>query len=63
MGTVNDRTELVAPDRNCGESFDLLKRAEAVAAIRRGMKEFERGEGIPLDEAEKRVRKKHGFSR
>lgn len=37
--------------------------AETLASIRRGMEQAERGEGIPLAEAEERLRKKHGFSR
>jgi hypothetical protein len=55
-GKVNfahDELEAIRPDR--------MDRAEAVAAIRKGMKEFELGEGITLDEAERRLRKKHGF--
>ena len=62
--TVNGRAELVVQD---AESYQLLldrlERAETVAAIRRGMEQTERGEAIPLEEAEKRLRKKHGFSR
>ena len=62
--TVNGRAELVVQD---AESYQLmlerLERAETVAAIRRGMEQVDRGEGIPLEEAEKRLRKKHGFSR
>ena len=62
--TVKGRAELVVQD---AESYQLmlerLERAETVAAIRRGMEQSERGEGIPLDEAEVRPRKKHGFSR
>ncbi len=43
--------------------LERLERAETVAAIRRGIEQFDRGEGIPLDAAEKQLRKKHGFSR
>ncbi len=61
--TVNGRAELVVQD---AESYQLilerLERAEALAAIRRGMEQFDRDEGIPLDEAEARLRKKRGFS-
>ena len=28
-----------------------------------GIEQFERGQGVPRAEAEKRLRKKHGFSR
>jgi len=62
--TVNGRAELVVQD---AESYQLLlerlERAETVAAIARGLEQFGRGEGIALDEAEDRLRKKHGFSR
>ena len=62
--TVNGRAELVVQD---AESYQLilerLERAETLAAVTRGMEQLERGEGISLDEAENRLRKKHGFSR
>ena len=45
------------------EILDRLARAETIAAIRTGIEQFERGEGIALDEAEDRLRMKHGFSR
>lgn len=62
--TVNGRAELVVQD---AESYQLmlerLERAETVAAIRRGIEQAERNEGIPFEEAESRLRMKHGFSR
>jgi PHD/YefM family antitoxin component YafN of YafNO toxin-antitoxin module len=62
--TVNGRAELVVQD---AESYQLilerLDRAETLAAIKRGMEQFDRGQGISLDKAEKQLRKKHGFSR
>ena len=62
--TVNGRAELIVQDADSyQELLDRLERAETVAAIRQGMEQFERGEGIPLKQAERRVRKKHGFSR
>jgi PHD/YefM family antitoxin component YafN of YafNO toxin-antitoxin module len=62
--TVNGRAELVVQDaESYQEMLDRLERAEALAAIRKSMEQFDRGEGIALDEAEKRLRKKHGFSR
>jgi prevent-host-death family protein len=60
--TVNGRAELVVQDaESYQEMLDRLERAEALAAIRNGMEQFDRGEGIALDEAEKRLRKKHGL--
>ena len=62
--TVNGRAELVVQDAESYQlMLDRLERAETVAAIRRGMEQAERGESIPVEEAEKRLRKKHGFSR
>lgn len=35
--------------------LERLERAETLAAIRRGMEQFESGQGIPLDEAAERL--------
>jgi PHD/YefM family antitoxin component YafN of YafNO toxin-antitoxin module len=62
--TVNGRAELIVQDaRSYQALLNRLERAETVAAIRQGMREFERGEGIPLEKAEREIRRKHGFSR
>jgi prevent-host-death family protein len=62
--TVNGRAELVVQDAHSYQTLlDRLERAETVAAIRQGMEQFERGEGIPLKQAERQLRKRHGFSR
>jgi PHD/YefM family antitoxin component YafN of YafNO toxin-antitoxin module len=62
--TVNGRAELVVQNaESYQELLDRLERAETLAAIRRGIEQADRGEGIPLEEAEKRLSKKHGFSR
>jgi len=62
--TVNGRAEVVVQDAHSyQELLDRLERAETTAAIRQGMEQFERGEGIPLKHAERRLRKRHGFSR
>ena len=62
--TVNGRAELVVQDAESYQTMmDRLERAETVAAIRRGAEQAERGESISLEKAEKRLRKKHGFSR
>jgi hypothetical protein len=61
--TVNGRAELVVQDAEAYQILvERLDRAETLAAIRRGADQFERGEGIPLDEAERQLRAKHGFS-
>ena len=62
--TVNGRAELVVQDAGSYQTMlDRLERAETLVAVRRGIEQFDRGEGIPLDKAEKQLRKKHGFSR
>jgi prevent-host-death family protein len=62
--TVNGRAEVVVQNAEGYQALlDRLDRAETVAAIRQGMEQFERGEGIPLKQAERRLRKRHGFSR
>jgi PHD/YefM family antitoxin component YafN of YafNO toxin-antitoxin module len=62
--TVNSRAELVVQDAEGYRiMLERLERAETLASIRRGMEQFDRGEGIPLEQAEERLRKKHGFSR
>ena len=62
--TVNGRAELVVQDANSYQVLlDRLERAETLAAIRQGREQFERGEGIPIKQAERRLRRQHGFSR
>jgi prevent-host-death family protein len=62
--TVNGRAELVVQDAESYQTMlDRLERAETLVAVRRGIEQFDRGEGIPLNKAEKQLRKKHGFSR
>jgi predicted transcriptional regulator len=62
--TVNGRAELVVQNAESYQALlDRLESAEIVAACREGIAQIERGEGIPLEEAMERIRKKHGFSR
>jgi prevent-host-death family protein len=62
--TVNGRAELIVQDADSYQALlDRLERAETIAAIRQGMEQLERGEGMPLKQAERRLRKRHGFSR
>ncbi len=62
--TVNGRAELVVQDAESYQlMLDRLEHAETVAAIRRGIEQSEQGEAIPLEEAEKTLRMRHGFSR
>ena len=62
--TRNGRAELVVQDAVSYQAIlDRLEQAETLAAIRRGIEQSDRGEAIPLEDAESRLRKKHGFSR
>jgi prevent-host-death family protein len=62
--TINGRAELVVLGAESYQRIlEQLDRAEAVVAIRRGMEEFERGEGRPAREALEDLRKMHGVSR
>lgn len=56
--TVNGRAELIVQNAVSYQALlNRLERAETVAAIRQGMEEFERGEGVSLKQAERRLRK------
>ena len=62
--TINGRAEIVVQDAESYQVLlDRLEHAETVAAIRRGVEQMGGGEGIALEEAEKRLRNKHGFLR
>jgi accessory colonization factor AcfC len=62
--TINGLAALVVMDT---ESYqDILNRlsyAEEVAAIRKGIEEFDRGEGRPARKALEELKHKHGISR
>ena len=58
--TVNGKAEIVVQDAVSYQAMlDLVDRAEAIAGIKRGLDSIARGEGIPAEEALKRLRKKH----
>ncbi len=62
--TVNGKAEIIVQDAKAyQEMLERIERAEAVAAIRKGMEEFERGESRPAREALEDLRQKHGISR
>jgi prevent-host-death family protein len=62
--TVNGKAEVVVQDAESYQAMlERLERAEAVAAIRQGMEEFERGEGRDAREAFEELRQKHGIPR
>lgn len=62
--TSGGRPEIVVQDaQSYQDLLDRLQRAETIAAIRTGLEQAKRGEGIPADKAEKALRAIHGFSR
>jgi prevent-host-death family protein len=62
--TVNGRAELVVQDAESYQTMlDRLERAETIAAIRQGMKEFAEGKGRPVREALEELLTRHGILR
>ncbi len=60
--TVNGRAELVVQDAESYQRLlERLEEAEAAAAVREGMEQIKRGEGIAWPDAKKKLLKKHGF--
>jgi prevent-host-death family protein len=60
--TVNGRAELVVQDAESYQALlDRLEEAEGTAAVREGIAQIKRGEGIPWPTAKKKLLKKHGF--
>jgi prevent-host-death family protein len=60
--TVNGRAELVVQDAESYQALlDRLEEAEATAAVREGIEQIKRGEGMSWPEAKKKLLKKHGF--
>lgn len=60
--TVNGRAELVVQDAESYQALlDRLEDAETMAAVREGMEQIKRGQGIPWPAAKKKLLKKHGF--
>ena len=61
--TINGKAELVVQDAGSYQKLlELVDRLETIEAVREGMKEFEQGEGISLEEAKEQARVKHGIS-
>jgi PHD/YefM family antitoxin component YafN of YafNO toxin-antitoxin module len=62
--TINGRAALVVMDtESYQEILDRLAYAEELAAIRKGIEEFNRDEGRPARKALEDLRRKHGISR
>ncbi len=62
--TVNGKGAVIVQD---AEAFSKMiaryEREHLVEAVRVGIEQMEAGKGIPLEEAERRLRTKHGLTR
>lgn len=62
--TVNGRAEVVVQDPESYQRLlEMAESFEAISAVQEGMAQAKRGEGITLEQFDKRMRKKHGISR
>lgn len=62
--TVNGKAEVVVQDaESYQQMLDRLERAEAIAAIRHGMEDFDRGDFQDARDAFEEIRHKHGIPR
>jgi len=60
--TVNGKAEIVVQDAaSYQRMLELIDRAEAIIGVKKGLESMARGEGIPAEEAVKRLRKKHNI--
>jgi prevent-host-death family protein len=58
--TIHGKAEVVVQDaKSYQRLLEATERAEAIAGIRRGLESIERGEGVPLEEAAAKIRRKH----
>ena len=62
--TVNGRAEVVVQDPESYQRLlEMAESFEAISAVQEGMAQAKRGEGMALEQFDKRMRKKHGISR
>lgn len=60
--TVEGRPEVVLQDAEAYERLlELVDRAEAVVAVRKGVASMERGEGIAVEDAFQQIRRKYNL--
>jgi hypothetical protein len=59
---VDDRPPLTIEDeRACQMLWELIDRIETIEAVREGLRQVEQGRTLPLEELDRRLRKKHGM--
>ena len=57
--TVNGKAQLVVQDAEAYQKLlDAIDRAEAIEGIRQGLEQAKRGEGTPLDDYDRRMRRR-----
>lgn len=62
--TINGKAEIVVHDaQSYQDLLSAIERAEAIQSIRRGLASFKKRKGIPLSQADERIRRKHGIPR
>lgn len=62
--TVNGRAEVVVQDAESYQRLlEMAENFEAISAVQEGIVQARRGEGLYLEQFDKRMRKKHGISR
>jgi hypothetical protein len=59
---VDDRPPLKIEDERAHQMLsELIDRIEAIEAVREGLKQVEQGRTLPLEELDRRLRKKHAI--
>jgi predicted transcriptional regulator len=59
---VDDRPPLVIKDARAYQLlWELVDRIETIEAVREGLEQVEEGRALPLEELDRRLRKKHGI--
>jgi PHD/YefM family antitoxin component YafN of YafNO toxin-antitoxin module len=59
---VDDRPPLTIVDERAYQMlWELIDRIETIEAVRQGLRQVEEGRTLPLDELDRRLRKKHGI--
>jgi PHD/YefM family antitoxin component YafN of YafNO toxin-antitoxin module len=60
--TINGRAELIVQDAaSYQKMLDELDKAEAIAGIQRGLEQVKQGKTYPIEQAFKRIARKHGI--
>jgi hypothetical protein len=59
---VDDRPPLtIEGERSYQMLWELIDRIETIEAVREGLRQVEQGRTVPLEELDRRLRKKHGI--